>query len=277
MTVMKRTGGPRQMPKQEGVWHFVRELYVRNGNPEVLITDWDYYARYYGTKDVPPSALPPSGVTTSAPDNAPTTDGRPGSDAAENRSGGRWPAAPERIASRREIKLVAAPLPMGIPQMPQVGGTAYTLGDNTVAGALRDRLAGAGVQVHTVPMTDLDQALAVVESLYATHRPRYIFLMTGRDETSAGLLTPDGWQHRRAAGLVVPYLATQAVFRLRSEARDTSPLTLVAATALGGDFGITGKFTRWKAARLPACLNRCTSSTPVAPTPKCRQGDQRAG
>ena len=45
--MMEMTGGPALMPKAEGIKNLVRELYGHAEDTEVLITDWDFYGRYY--------------------------------------------------------------------------------------------------------------------------------------------------------------------------------------------------------------------------------------
>ncbi len=39
----------RLMPKATGLAHLLRELYARPSDTELMITDWEYHQRYYGT------------------------------------------------------------------------------------------------------------------------------------------------------------------------------------------------------------------------------------
>ncbi len=88
--------------------------------------------------------------------------------------------------------------------------------------------------------TSPEETIAAIEDVFASQSPRYLFLMMGRDADTVPLLDQAGWQRRRMLGVVVPYLATQHLFRLRNKAKDHTTITIVAATALGGDFGLSG-------------------------------------
>jgi hypothetical protein len=83
------------------------------------------------------------------------------------------------------------------------------------------------------------ETIQAIEALYHAQPLRYLFLMTARDENLPALLDRAGWQARRARGVDVPYLAAQHWFRLRMKAKDKTPVTIVAATSLGGDFGLS--------------------------------------
>ena len=91
--------------------------------------------------------------------------------------------------------------------------------------------------------TTPEAATKALEAIYAAGPPRYLFLMSGRDEAAGSLLERSTWQQRRALGVTVPFLLTQAWFRMRMKAKDKSPVTIVAATSLGGDFGASGQVT----------------------------------
>ncbi|HEY1600435.1 MAG TPA: SDR family oxidoreductase, partial [Pirellulales bacterium] len=107
-----------------------------------------------------------------------------------------------------------------------------------------ERLVAAGVAVHMLPVdVSAEEAMAAIDAVYAAHKPRYLFLMSGRDEGNAPLLDQAAWQRRRAQGLVNPFLTAQQWFRLRMRAKDTTPITVVAATSLGGDLGLSGQVT----------------------------------
>ena len=251
VATMKLADGPARMPKDKGVKHLLRELYAGPSEGEVLITDWEYHGRYYGTEHHP-KPLPDgeSSPAVSAPPAAQPSDktaslaGAPSALApATAATGEAWDAPPQkRIAARRELRIVSAPLPADAPTSLEFVGPVCILGDNPAAHALRDRLAAAGVAVHMLPITmSPDEAMAAIEAMYQSAAPRYLFLMSGRDEDGAKLLDAAGWQRRRALGVVVPFQATQHWFRLRMKARDKTPITIVAVTSLGGDFGLSGQ------------------------------------
>jgi NAD(P)-dependent dehydrogenase (short-subunit alcohol dehydrogenase family) len=68
-----------------------------------------------------------------------------------------------------------------------------------------------------------------------------LFLMSGRDEVAGSLVDRATWAARKAQGVVVPLLTAQHWFRLRAAAKDKTPITIVAVTSLGGDFGLSHK------------------------------------
>lgn len=209
--LLKLSGGPTSMNKEEGVRHLIRELYAGAPDAEVMITDDEYHGRYYEVPH-PPRPLPDDATVI-----------------------------PNEIASRHQLRMVAAPLPATNSAASTLVGAACILGSNPTALALHDRLLSDGISVHMLPdSTSLQEVTAGIESIYNRTRFQHLFLMTGRDELADSLLDTNTWQARRAAGFVVPFLATQHWFRLRRKAKDTSPITVSAATALGGDFGVSG-------------------------------------
>ena len=232
--ILRMGNAPANMAKREGINHFVRELYAGAPTPEVLITSWEYHGRYYGTANHPR----PAGDQRSEPAQQAPVSNDVGAQATPVEP---WEPLPfEPVASRRELKMLAAPLPPNINTKVNWQGPALILGNNPDALALRDRLLADGATVHMVPVSNNPREVAAaIEAAYATQPPRYMFLMTARDPLTRPLLERDGWSERRALGVVGPYLGVQHWFRLRGKAKDTTPVTIVAATSLGGDFGIT--------------------------------------
>jgi NAD(P)-dependent dehydrogenase (short-subunit alcohol dehydrogenase family)/acyl carrier protein len=251
ITMLRMTDGPSRMSKQEGIKHLLREMYAGTPISEVLVTTWDYHGRFYGTDDHPkPSAdrdpeLSPAdvaGTPAEAKPAAPPAVGTASSNTTKSPAA-IWEKLPfEPLTSRHELRMVAAGLPPGTPDVPQWQGSACILGHNPTALALRDRLLAQGVAVHMLPdTTSPDEAMAAMDAIYASQPIRYLFLMSGRDESRAALLDQAGWQQRRAAGVVVPFMGAQQWFRLRMKAKDTTPITVVGVTSLGGDFGLSQK------------------------------------
>ncbi len=249
MAMLERTLGPTHMPSEEGVRHLVRELYAHVPRAELLITTWEFHARYYGTWFHPKELLERQAAQRAAAATAaPASVAPSGADAATAASSvadasaaAQWDPLPfEQVVQRHELKMIPAPLSPAA-TAPTVTGPVCIYGDNPGARALHGRLAAMGVAVHVLPVTEsMDDAKAAVDAVYASQPPRTVFLMCGRDENAPDLLTDAGWKHRREVGIVVPFMAMQHLFRLRRKAKDANPITLVAATALGGDFGLSG-------------------------------------
>ena len=247
ITMLKMTDGPGHMSKQEGINHLLREMYAGAPISEVLITTWDYHGRFYGTEDHPKPG-DEDGPSQSPTDSIPSTEAAtpiappaPVVKPARPAPQAKWDPVPfVPLTYRSELRMVAAPLPAGSAIAPQWQGPAVIMGHNAAAFALRDRLQAAGVPVHMLPDTKSpEEAAAAMDTIYASGRPRYLFLMSGRDTSNASLLDHAGWLDRRAAGVVVPFMAAQQWFRLRMKAKDTTPITIVAATTMGGDFALS--------------------------------------
>ncbi len=234
---MRMGDGPSQMPKVEGLRHFVRELYANAPESEVLITTWEYHGRYYGTgyRRKPASqGLAPESEEDGRATAAPTV-------AAESK----WDPFPQpKLASRNVLVMANAPLSDGASPKVALNGPAWILGHNPTALALRDRMVAQGIEVVLLPDSAVvEEVAAAMDTAYKAQPPAALFLLGARDTAAGSLLSKHGWQQRRSLGVVMPFVATQHLFRLRRKAKQTTPLVLLAATALGGDFGISGNLS----------------------------------
>jgi NAD(P)-dependent dehydrogenase (short-subunit alcohol dehydrogenase family)/acyl carrier protein len=231
-SAMKLADGPTTMPKREGLEHLVREIYAGAPEGEVLVTSWEYHGRFYGAEyhPRPDGTVPEPGsirLGSNTGEAAPSSPWEP------------WSFAP--LVSRHELRMVDAPLPAGSPSQPAWEGSACILGQNAAGVALGDALQAAGVRVHMLPDSDNPaEMMAAMEAVYATDPPSYLFLMSGRDESHPALLDRANWQRKRARGVNVPFQTAHHWFRLRVKAKDKRPVTIVAATSLGGDLGLSG-------------------------------------
>ena len=136
--------------------------------------------------------------------------------------------------------MVDAPLPAGSPAEPDWQGPAVILGANASALALRDRLTAAGVAVHMLPVTtSTAESMAAIEAIYSAAQAEVLVPDVGARRAAPAIGDRAAWQRRRVLGLNVPFLTAQHWFRLRIKAKDKTPVTVVAATSLGGDFGLS--------------------------------------
>jgi len=208
--VLEMSDAPAYMPKDEGIRHLVREIYAGVPRSEVLITDWDYYQRFYGSSFL--SQAPWHVEATTSPDEP-------------------------RVAQRSVLRTVDAPLPAASPEMPSIGGPVLIFGQNRDAQTLCQRLVNHGVTVHMLPVSD-DPAdvIAALERVWASGPAEYLFLMTARDEEASRLFDRQAWEQRRWV-LSVPYLLAQRFCQLLAKLSQPRRGTIVAATSLGGDFG----------------------------------------
>jgi len=212
--VLEMVDAPAYMPKREGIRHLLRELYAGTPQSEVLITDWDYYQRFYGVAFLELQPLDP----------------------------GEASAAPEgRVAQRHVMRMVDAPLAESSPKMPAIDGPVLILGQNRVSQTLCQQLVDHGVAVQMLPVSeDAADVIAALERIWETQPATHLFLLTGRDEEATQLYDRSAWEERRWA-ITVPYLVTQRWFQLLLKLPDQRPGTVVAVTSLGGDFGFQAK------------------------------------
>ncbi len=212
-------GAPASMPKREGVEHLLRELYAGPSCTEVMITNWDYYLRFY-------------------PDPRPAGRAeRPGATARAEAGG-----APEvrrgALAQRFVLRALEDPLPTPSGSVLRLDGPAYILGRNPTAWALKQQLEALGTTVHLLPGDgDLPAAIAALESLWREAPACNLFLMTARDDDASELSSKSQWQRRRTRGILIPFGVAQHWCKLRRAAPPAGRPTLVAVTSLGGDFG----------------------------------------
>jgi hypothetical protein len=149
---------------------------------------------------------------------------------------------PRQVAGRHVLRMKPAPLAGIATNRLAVSGPVYILGDNRDALALRDQLVASGVSVHLFPENDdSEAAIARLEEAWKSHPARNLFLLTARDDDAASFQDEKSMQRRMQRGVYLPFQVTQRWFQLVSELPFNEPATLVAATALGGDFGFSGQ------------------------------------
>jgi acyl transferase domain-containing protein/3-hydroxymyristoyl/3-hydroxydecanoyl-(acyl carrier protein) dehydratase len=152
------------------------------------------------------------------------------------------PAEADRIVQRHVLRLVPLPaVPRG-PQPSDWAGAAVILGENRLAVALESQLRQAGVpHVHRFPSSnDPAATIAALQRVWATGPAPHLFLTTARDDGALVTSTND-WPTRSELGVLTPYFVCQQWALLVHQAQLTSRATLTAVSALGGDFGISGR------------------------------------
>jgi NAD(P)-dependent dehydrogenase (short-subunit alcohol dehydrogenase family)/acyl carrier protein len=223
---IKNFDGPDLMPKQEGVRHFLRELLGDSRAREALITAPEFCRRYYRPEELPP-------------------------DDEEDAASEAWPPWPiEPVAARHRLATSPAPLPASMPLLPSFDGPVWIMGDSPLADALSKRLREMHALVEIVPIGEsAENAIASIDEMFRSGPPRYLFLLSGRDEAeqagspSYSSIDADGWRRRRERDVMAPLLAVQHLMRLRRRQPDRAPITIVAVTAMGGDFGLSGQLS----------------------------------
>lgn len=217
-SALQHTQGIKLMPKRDGLSHLIRELYAGQADSELLITEPAYHGRFYPDYT---DIIAEKFRTKKKPE---------------------FPARiPDDIASRFVMRMAPAPLDATMTSQIVLTGGAYILGNNEDAQALRDHLQDKGVAVQLIPEEeDCEKSIAHLESAWQNQPARALFLMTGRDPEAAQFDQGDMIEKRMSRGVYLPFQVTQRWFQLVSDMPFDEPAALVAATALGGDFGFSG-------------------------------------
>jgi acyl transferase domain-containing protein len=153
------------------------------------------------------------------------------------------PAASESAAvtSRFVLRMQASPRRGRSRKQPTWTGNALILGTNSVSKELRRRLDEQGVASEVLPTSNAAAALTALERAWRRGPATHLFVLTPRDPAALvdGSLT--AWEPRRDAGVMVPFVVLQRWISLLTEAGRLDEASLVAATSLGGDFGLGGQ------------------------------------
>jgi len=160
-----------------------------------------------------------------------------------------------RIMSRFVLRVADVSLNDRSERTPNFHGPVLIMGQNPTALALRERLEESGATVMDLPVCDdPEETLAALDHLWQAHPTPHLFLMTARDEDAAPGDDEEAWVRRRARGVMLPYLVCQRWTRLVSQSNLLDKATLVAATAMGGDFGFSGRVTAVEGGALAGLL-----------------------
>ena len=117
---------------------------------------------------------------------------------------------------------------------------AIILGDNPVTHALGAALEQRGVIVHAISAAN--EPATVVEEIkrcWNIEPAATLVVTTPFDSDQPQSLSLDSWNQRRQQGVSVPYFATQQWYQYLAQAKSLNDASLVALTAMGGDFGVS--------------------------------------
>ena len=130
------------------------------------------------------------------------------------------------VTSRYVLRMVEAPLPENAPKKPEFAGAALVVGQGAVADALCESLDTPFYRVRSV------KELRTI-SIALPH----LYLLTAVEKEAE--TTPVNWPSRRG-DFVETYWICQEWYRRVKENQLESKASFTAATALGGDFGLSG-------------------------------------
>ena len=138
--------------------------------------------------------------------------------------------------------MLRTPVPEIDPSRRELNGSALIVGQNAVGMALRKQVEEIGSKAVIAPMSDqVERTLTAVEKIWQAYRPLHLFLVTPFDDDAITSLEPADWERRRLRGVMLPYLICQRWFDLISANKMVEKASVVAATAMGGDFGLSGR------------------------------------
>lgn len=250
--------GMRYMPPREGVTYLVEELLAAAPEREVLVTDHRLCVQVYPEMAGPPPAVPErcsscatpeatasqSKASSEQPKEKPPAPNDVGANAEDVvRAAGPAGAAQARrspaaeVASRYVVRLESADVPG---RLAALWGPAWILGDCPEALALARRIEAQGGVVHRVAVGgEPGPVLAELERLWSAQPAPHLFLFTAREPKARGMLNYSAWLERRGRGVLVPFEVCRWWSERIATWRPAGEPTLLAATALGGDFGFT--------------------------------------
>lgn len=147
----------------------------------------------------------------------------------------------QRICHRYVLRMVAAPL-SAEPRPFRWQGRALIVGNNPVGQALAQKIRQAGTEAIVVgPCDSTDEALAALERFWAEGPALHLFLVTPHDADAATSLEEPAWSRRQLCGVRVPFYLCQRWLQLVTAAGKLAHSSAMALTALGGDFGFSGR------------------------------------
>ncbi len=200
---IKDLHGIRYMPTKEGAEHLIQEILSGLSESEVLITDWQYYKRFF--PDPVPSPRSPSRESQQT----------------------KLRITPASSIKRAVLRLAdLEPLPSDVCFSPQ--GACAIWGTGPRATALKQELESLGARVFQFRESSEDD-LARLEHVHQEEFIRHIFVMP---EASPQYLLQNG----SARAVSLQFQAVQKWLKLLSN--DARDVTVAAVVNLGGDFGV---------------------------------------
>jgi acyl transferase domain-containing protein/NAD(P)-dependent dehydrogenase (short-subunit alcohol dehydrogenase family) len=130
------------------------------------------------------------------------------------------------VTSRYVLRMVASPLPENAPTAPKFSGAALVLGQGELADALCQSL-----DIPVFRVENREQLAEITEPL------PHLFITTAATEEAR--TAPSSWQTRREAFMEVYWLCQEWFRRVKRQKLENAA-TVVAATSMGGDLGLTG-------------------------------------
>jgi acyl transferase domain-containing protein/NAD(P)-dependent dehydrogenase (short-subunit alcohol dehydrogenase family) len=148
------------------------------------------------------------------------------------------------VCQRYVMRMLQTPLPEIDESLRKLNGPSLIVGRNPVGLALRKQIEAMGSVAVVVPLVDdAEKTLAAVDKIWAAYRPLHLFIVTPFDDGATTVLKQDAWERRRLRGVMLPFLVCQRWFSHVADNKLVEKASVVAATAMGGDFGLSGRIS----------------------------------
>ncbi|GAB5403844.1 MAG: hypothetical protein Aurels2KO_20750 [Aureliella sp.] len=145
------------------------------------------------------------------------------------------------IARRFVLRMAPSRLPDVPGRQPMWAGGAVVVGDNPVARQLESRLKSCGVATTRLVSNGDEFGLRdAFKSIAAANTTPHLFLASAWDDDAAIKLDASWWASRRTDGLLANFWLAQAWLEHIVASNTANDASLIAVSAMGGDFGISG-------------------------------------
>ncbi|PQO29748.1 type I polyketide synthase [Bremerella cremea] len=149
--------------------------------------------------------------------------------------------ASSKVTARFELEMINAPISADAPTQPTWHGSAIVLGTGETASALIAKLQADGVTVYQIEnVQDLETAVSQVEEICTVGSAPHLFITTGRDPGQTIRFPNESlWNKQKSAAMETPLFVCQKWLAIADKQGWLDKATVVATTAMGGDFGFS--------------------------------------
>ncbi|MCA9077838.1 MAG: SDR family NAD(P)-dependent oxidoreductase [Planctomycetaceae bacterium] len=146
-----------------------------------------------------------------------------------------------RVTHRFALRVVDVPHREGMPIVPVLTGPALIVGDNPVAHAIANRMAGYGQSAYCVSVErSIEEIESELDRIWSAGPTPHLFVTTAHDTYTLTSIDLHRWNSRRSAALSVPFRICQRWMQETIDAKSMDDATAFALVNLGGDFGFSG-------------------------------------
>jgi NAD(P)-dependent dehydrogenase (short-subunit alcohol dehydrogenase family) len=139
------------------------------------------------------------------------------------------------------LQPVPAPFRSEPPEM-SLAGPILILGRNRLGNVLQQMLVSRGANIEMLPEFNNPEEISNwFDSIPEHDLPRQLFLVSAWVDNAEPLPDPVSWSKRRWERLLLPYWVCKHWYARLAQAKAIDSAAICAVTALGGDFGVSGR------------------------------------